>query len=93
MSQIFLSFALTPDGTIVSARQRAVGEIAMTWRVIVLALLVLGIGGLVTQVWLTGLMFLAAFAGTRAAVEAIERHAARDLQTRIVAATGHDPST
>lgn len=91
--KIFLSFALTPEGTIVSAMQRAVGEIAITARALVLIFLALGIAGLVEQVWLTGVMFLAAFAGTRLAVEAIERRAARDLQNRILAAaTGQDAS-
>lgn len=93
--KIFLAFAMTAEGTIVSAKQRAVGELAITGRVLVLSFLILGLTALVERSWLPTLMFLGAFAVTRVAIEAIERRAARDLQRRIHAAVtpGTEPST
>src|SRR5262245_50282119 len=45
--RIFLTYAMTPQGTIVNAKQRALGEMAITSRVILMSFLVLGTWALI----------------------------------------------
>lgn len=84
--RISLTFAMTPDGTLVSAKQRALGEFAMTERVLVLTFLLLGVWAVIDHAWLTGAAFLSLFVLVRVVVEAIERSAAQRLRERILEA-------
>jgi hypothetical protein len=84
--RISLTFAMTPDGTLVSAQQRALGEFAMTERVLVLTFLLLGVWAVIDHAWLTGAAFLTLFVLVRVVVEAIERIASRRLKEKILEA-------
>ena len=52
--RIFLTFAMSPDGTLVNAKQRALGEFAMIERVLVLTFLLLGVWAVIDGAWLSG---------------------------------------
>ena len=84
--RISLTLVMTPDGTLVSAKQRARGEFAMTERVLVLTFLLLGVWAVIDHDWVTGAAFLGLFVLVRVVVEAIERSAAQRLKEKILEA-------